>query len=80
MKGVSELNADQKGAGGTDWADRLYPPPPSILAPQSIACLTACLASPGSSGGVRYAQTQEGWNQGNIVLLKEESSIFIRHS
>lgn len=55
-------------------------PHPLHLGTSKLCCLTACLASPGINGGVHSAQTQEGWNQGNIVLLLEENCIYIRHS
>lgn len=56
-KRVSVLNPDREGAGGTGWADRLYTP--VTLAPQSSACLTACLASPGINGVQGSRRTQK---------------------
>lgn len=70
------LSTDREGAGGTGWADRLYPRP-LLIGTSKYCCLTACLASPGINGEICSVQTQEGWNYGNVQLLLEEKMLFL---
>lgn len=55
----AELTVRVQGAqaGLTDCA-----PTPFKWAPQSLGCLTACLAPPGIDGGVHRPQKQADWN------------------